>query len=70
MILDFRETRKQLQNVAGSLQDPESDALRQRNLKRINFIHHNYFLLFRVVDQMVYVTDMFHCLEDYENKLH
>ncbi len=70
MILDFRETRKQLQNVAGSLQDPESDTLRQRNLKRIYFIHHNYFLLFRVVDQMVYVTDMFHCLEDYENKLH
>ena len=69
VILDFRETRTKLETVAASLQDPESEILKQRCLKRINFQRHNYFLLFRIVGDLVYVTNVFHFLEDYENKL-
>ncbi len=69
IILDFRETRKELEKVAGSLSDPESDILRTRRLKRISFQNHNYFLLYRVEKETVYVTNVFHFLEDYENKL-
>ena len=69
VIIDFRETRTKLKTVAASLQDPESEVLKQRGLKRINFQRHNYFLLFRIVDDRVYVTNVFHFLEDYENKL-
>ena len=53
LVLDFRETRKQLEKVAGSLQEPNSEALRDRGLK----------------GDTVYITNMFHSLEDYENKL-
>lgn len=69
VILDFRETRTKLETTAASLQDPESEVLKQRSLKRINFQRHNYFLLFRVAGEQVYVTNVFHFLEDYENKL-
>jgi len=69
VVLDFRNTRKQLETVAGSLADPQSDALNERRLKRINFLKHDYFLLFRVDGNKVYVTNMFHQREDFENKL-
>ena len=69
VVLDFRETRKVLQSTAGSIKDPDSVALRTRRLKRINFLKHNYFLLFRIEGTTVFVTNMFHGLEDYENKL-
>jgi len=69
LIHDFRDTRKQLEIVAGSLQSPASNELIRRNLKRINFLKHSYFLLFQIVDETVFITNMFHFLEDYENKL-
>ena len=69
LIFDFRETRRKLETISASLQDPESEVLRQRGLKKINFQRHNYFLLFRIVGDRVYVTNVFHFLEDYENKL-
>ena len=66
---DYKETRKSLRKNAGSLPDPESNRLKQLGLKRINFNAHDYFLLFRVMDDTVIVTNMFHFKEDYENKL-
>ena len=69
LVLDFRETRKVLEDVAGSIKEPESEALVKRGLKRINLLKHNFFLLFRIEGSVAYVTDMFHELEDYENKL-
>ena len=69
IILDFRATREQLERVAGSLKEPDSKALNERGLKRINFLKHDYFLLYRIDGNVVYVTNMFHSLEDYENKL-
>ena len=69
LVLDFRNTRKQLENVAGSLREPESEALKARGLKRINFLKHDYFLLFKIQEDVAYITNMFHSLEDYENKL-
>ena len=69
LILDYRQTRKNLEKVAGSLSDPASEKLVQRGLKRINFQSHNYFLLYRIDKDTVYVTNVFHFLEDYESKL-
>jgi len=69
LILDFRETRKALETIAVSLQIPDSEALKKRDLKRINLQKHNYLVLFRIVDDSVYITNVFHFLEDYENKL-
>ena len=66
---DFRATKNELADVAESIRDPDSEKLKQRGLKRINLKHHNYFLLFRIKDDIVEVTNMFHGLEDFESKL-
>lgn len=51
------------------IRDPDSEKLKQRGLKRINFVKHNYFFLFRVKGNTVEIAAMFHRLEDYESKL-
>lgn len=66
---DFRETKNRLKNIAGSIAEPESEKLRKRKLKRINFQRHDYFLLYRINDGVVEITNMFHGSEDYESKL-
>ena len=67
---DFKDTKTSLGNVAGSLKEPESEELRSRGLKRMNFLRHNYFLLYYIGnDEIVYITNIFHGLEDFENKL-
>ena len=66
---DYRGTIKRLADVAGMLRDPDSEELRKRELKRINFTKHNYFLLYRIKGEVVEIVAMFHGLEDYENKL-
>ena len=69
LFYDYIETRKELECVAGSIKIPESKKLKERNLKRINFKRHNYFMLFRIDDDKAVVVEIFHGLEDYENKL-
>ncbi|MBO6299936.1 MAG: type II toxin-antitoxin system RelE/ParE family toxin [Lachnospiraceae bacterium] len=69
LLNDYIETRKKLEMVAESLKEPDSESLLSRGLKRINFMRHNYFLLYKVEGKRVFVTNMFHDLENYENKL-
>ena len=66
---DYRETRESLSHIAGSIKEADSKKLRERGLKRINFRRHDYFLLFRIDGEVVTVTNVFHFLEDFENKL-
>ena len=67
---DYRQTSIILSDVADSIKDPDSIILKSRGLKRINFQKHRYFMLFKVEDNKVIITNIFHELEDYENKLH
>ena len=69
ILVDFRETKRKLTTIAESIVKPENDRLKEKSLKRINFKKHNYFLLFKIVDDIVYITNMFHGSEDYEAKL-
>lgn len=66
---DYRRTAVALAEVAGTVREPDSDKLRERGLKRINFRAHNYFMLFRIRDDRVEIIDIFHGSEDFENKL-
>ena len=66
---DYRETRSILANIAGALADPDDEKLKRRGLKRINFLHHNYFMLFKIEKEKVFIVRVFHGLEDYQNKL-
>ena len=66
---DYKLTRKALEEVAETMREPDSGELRKRELKRINFRTHNYFMLFRIRDDRVEITNIFHGSEDFENKL-
>lgn len=69
ILIDYHDTRKKLEIVAGSLKESESEAVKSRGLKRLNFLRHDYFLLFKIEENNVIVTNIFHSLEDFENKL-
>ena len=66
---DYQETRATLSRIAGSIKQPDSKKLQERGLKRINFIRHDYFMLFRIDGDVATVTNIFHSLEDFENTL-
>lgn len=69
VINDFEETKKNLKKSAGSLQYCVNPRLKAQGYKRINYIHHDYFMLFRVVGDMAIVDNIFHFKEDFENKM-
>ena len=66
---DYKLTRSTLEEVADTIREPDSVELKKRDLKRINFRTHNYFMLFRIRDDRVEITNIFHGSEDFENKL-
>jgi len=67
---DFRATTNTLSKMADSIAEPASEKLKSRKEKRLNFVNgHNYFVLYKIVDEKVYITDVFHMLEDFESKL-
>ena len=44
--------------------------LHQLKYRRINFLNHRYFMLYHIEDNVVFVDNIFHELQDYENKMH
>lgn len=66
---DFEITKQILTQVAGSLKDCENPWLKEHKYKRINFTSHNYFMLYRIEGNKVIIDNIFHELQDYENKL-
>ena len=56
-----------MSNVAGSLKLCDNPKLRELGYYRINFLSHRYFMLYRIENDTVYVDNVFHELQDYEN---
>lgn len=69
LLNDFEATKTSLTNVAGSLKLCDNPALRELGYRRIHFLSHRYFMLYRIEGDMVYVDNIFHELQDYENKM-
>ena len=67
---DYDATIESLKHVAGSLKLCDNPKLRQVEYRRINFLNHRYFMLYRIVDNVVFVDNIFHELQDYENKMY
>lgn len=67
---DYDATIKSLKHVAGSLKLCDNPRLRQLEYHRINFLNHKYFVLYRIVDNIVFVDNIFHELQDYENNMY
>lgn len=69
LIDDFEYTIDILAEVAGSLKLCDNNKLRELGYRRIGFKFHRYFMLYRLEDKVVYVDDIFHELQDFENKI-
>ena len=67
---DYDATIESLKHVAGSLKLCDNPRLRQLEYRRINFLNHRYFMLYRIEDKGVFVDNIFHELQDYENKMY
>ena len=66
---DFGDTLNCLKNVAGSLNLCDNPGLRVLGYRRIHFLRHRYFMLYRIEENTVFIDDIFHELQDYENKM-
>ena len=66
---DFEATKISLSRVAGSLKLCDNPRLRELGYRRINFLSHSYFMLYRVEGDTAVVDNIFHELQDYENKI-
>lgn len=66
---DFEKTVTCLSHVAGSLKECENLRLRKLGYRRINFLEHRYFMMYRLDGNMAVVDNIFHELQDYENKM-
>ena len=66
---DYDATVESLKHVAGSLKLCDNPGLRQLEYRRINFLNHRYFMLYRIIDNVVFVDNIFHELQDYEKKM-
>ena len=69
LLNDFEATKTSLSNVAGSLKLCDNPKIRALGYRRINFLSHRYFLLYRIAENMVYIDAVFHELQDYENHI-
>lgn len=67
---DYDATIESLKHVAGSLKLCDNPRLHRLEYRRINFLNHRYFMLYRIVDNIVFVDSIFHELQDYENKIY
>ena len=66
---DFEATKSSLSYMAGSLQYCENPELRKLGYRRMNFLSHRYFMLYRIEDNKAIVDNIFHELQDYENRI-
>lgn len=66
LLNDFETTKRSLAQVAGSLRDCGNPRLKELGYKRINFLSHRYFMLYRIEGDKAVVDNIFHELQDYE----
>lgn len=69
LLIDFQATVKSLSQVAESLKLCDNPKLKSLGYRRINFLSHRYFMLYRIDEDKVIVDSIFHELQDYENKM-
>ena len=66
---DFEETKRTLSVAAGSLKLCDNPRLNALGYRKIHFLSHRYFMLYRIEGNLAIVDNIFHELQDYENKI-
>lgn len=64
---DMEEAMVRLSHVAGSLKLCDHPDLRALGYRTIHLRHHQYFMLYKIVGNVVRVGGIYHDLQDYEN---
>ncbi len=64
---DYLDTINILKVSANSLALLQDKNFAIYNYRRINFCKHRYFMLYRIVDNIVFVDAIYHGLQDYKN---
>ena len=60
LLNDYDATIESLKHVAGSLKFCDNPRLYRLEYHRINFLNHKYFMLYRIIDDIVFVDNIFH----------
>ena len=66
---DFEATKNTLPTIAESIKLCENPRLKEQGYRRINFLSHRYFMLYRVDGNNIIIDNIFHELQDYEHKI-
>ena len=66
---DFERTKQSLALSAGSLKLCDNPRLNALGYRKIHFLSHRYFMLYRLKDSTAIVDNIFHESQDYENKI-
>ena len=66
---DFEVTKQSLSRVADSLKLCDHPKLKAQGYRKIHFLSHRYFMLYRIEENLAIVDSIFHELQDYENKI-
>ena len=69
VLSDFESTKHTLSNVAGILQLCDNPCLSALGYRKIHFLSHRYFMLYRIEGNAAVVDNIFHDLQDYENRV-
>ena len=67
IIDDAKATKKELAIVAGNLPLCEDEVLAQNSYRKIHFIKHKFFMIYRLDGNIAVVDAMYHELQDYES---
>lgn len=66
---DFSEITQKLSHSAGSFKLCDNLRLKELGYRRLNFSKHDYFILYRIQQNKVFIDKIFHFKQDYENKI-
>ena len=66
---DFSEIIKKLSYSAGSFKLCDNLRLKELGYRRLNFSKHDYFILYRIQQNNVFIDKIFHFKQDEGNKI-
>ena len=69
LLNDFEDTKKLLEKVATSLKLCDNPKLRMLGYRKIGFMYHRYFMLYRIEKDIIIIDNIFHELQDYESRM-
>ena len=66
---DFEATKRNLAIIAGSLKLCDNPKLKALGYRKINFMKHQYYMLYKIEGEYAIVDNIFHKLQDPVNNM-